>query len=177
MLEIADGGAFPQEFRVGDYAEVGLRPRLADDALDLIARADRHRRFGGHHGEAVERGSDLASRGIDVGQVGVTVAAARGGTDCDDYCVGLPNRAGKFSCELETPLAGVRSHEILEARLVDRHLAAAERRDLLIVFVDTGNFVTKIGQTCSGNQPNIASADHRNTHRSAPRSCSAANSM
>jgi hypothetical protein len=29
--------------------------RLADDALDLVAGADRHGRFGDDHGEAVER--------------------------------------------------------------------------------------------------------------------------
>src|SRR3954449_3309587 len=37
-------GAFAQEFRVGDDGEVRFRAGLADDALDLIAGADRHQR-------------------------------------------------------------------------------------------------------------------------------------
>ncbi len=81
----------------------------------------------------------------------MAVTAARGGTDGDEDRVGFPNRAGKFSRELEPPLPGVRSHEVLEARFVDRQLAATEGRDFLGVLVDAGDLVTEIGQTSPGN--------------------------
>ena len=70
MLEVLDGGAFAQEFRIGHHREVGVGPRFADDALDLVAGADRHGRFGDDHGEAVERARDLARGVIDVAQIG-----------------------------------------------------------------------------------------------------------
>ena len=54
-LKSLDRRAFAQEFRVGDDGELGVGPRLADDALDLVAGADRHGRFGDDDGEAVDR--------------------------------------------------------------------------------------------------------------------------
>ena len=51
-LEVGDGRALAQEFRVGDDGEVAVRPGLAHDALDLVAGADRHGRLGDDHGAA-----------------------------------------------------------------------------------------------------------------------------
>ena len=48
-LEIGDGRALAQEFRVRDDGEVAIRPGLAHDALDLVAGADRHGRLGDDH--------------------------------------------------------------------------------------------------------------------------------
>jgi hypothetical protein len=66
MLEVLDGGAFAQEFRVRHHRELRIGARFADDPLDLVAGADRHGRFGDHHGEAGERGGDLAGGVEDV---------------------------------------------------------------------------------------------------------------
>ena len=46
MLEVLDRRAFAQEFRVGHDGEIGARILLADDALDLVTRTHRYRRFG-----------------------------------------------------------------------------------------------------------------------------------
>ncbi len=51
-LEVADRGALAQEFRIGGDDDIGRRIGLADDALDLVAGADRHGRLGDDHGEA-----------------------------------------------------------------------------------------------------------------------------
>ena len=53
--EIVDRRALAQELRIGDDVEVGLRVGLADDARDLAAGADRHRRLGDDDGVARER--------------------------------------------------------------------------------------------------------------------------
>ena len=53
-LEVADGGALAQELGVRDDRELGVRPRLGDDARDLVAGADRDRRLGDDHLVAVE---------------------------------------------------------------------------------------------------------------------------
>ena len=66
MLEVLNRGAFAQEFRIGHDREFGIGPRLADNALDLVAGADRHGRFGDHDGEAIERPRDLARGGINI---------------------------------------------------------------------------------------------------------------
>ena len=45
VLEVLDGGAFAQEFRIGDHLHVGVGTHVAQDALDLVAGADRHGRL------------------------------------------------------------------------------------------------------------------------------------
>ena len=95
QLEIPDGGAFAQEFRIRHHREVRVRARFADDALDLVAGADRHGRLGDHHGEAVERGRrSRARRHRRKLKIGMAVAAARGRADGDEHRVGGLDRAG-----------------------------------------------------------------------------------
>ena len=65
---------------------------LADDALDLVAGADRHGRLGHDDGEAGQRLRDLARGGVDVGQIGVAVAAARRRADRDEDSIGIRDR-------------------------------------------------------------------------------------
>ena len=70
-----DRGALAQEFRIRYHGDVGVGAELANDALDLVAGADRHGRLGDDDGEAFERGGDLTGRLVDIGEVGMAVAA------------------------------------------------------------------------------------------------------
>ena len=63
-LEVVDRGALAQEFRIGDDGEIGVRPFLADDRLDLVAGADRDGRLGDDDGEALERFRDQPGGGM-----------------------------------------------------------------------------------------------------------------
>ena len=83
-LEVGDRRAFAQEFGIGDDGEIGIGARFADDALDLIAGADRHGGFGDDDRKAVDRRGDLARRLIDIGEVGMAVAAPRRRADGDE---------------------------------------------------------------------------------------------
>ena len=94
-LEVVDRCAFAQEFGVGDNGEFAFGPGLADDVLDLIAGADRHGRFGHHDGEAVHVLGDLLGGGIDVGEVGMAVAAAGGRADGDEDGVGVADSVSR----------------------------------------------------------------------------------
>ena len=55
LHEIGDGVALAQELRVGGDGEALGGEVLADDRRDLAAGADRHRRLGDDHGEAMRR--------------------------------------------------------------------------------------------------------------------------
>ncbi len=92
LVEIADGRAFPHEFRVGDDMEVpalsfsggGLDLRH-DDALDTArqhraADNDRVRRV-----LAAERFTDFARHVLDVSQVGLSTFPARGAHANEGY--------------------------------------------------------------------------------------------
>ena len=164
MLEVADGGALAQEFRIGHHRAVGVGPRFADDALDLVAGADRHGGLGDDHGEAVERGGDFARGFMNEGQVCVAVAAARGRADGDEHRVGGFDRAGEIVAEFQPPGARIGGNQIVEPRLVDRHLAARQRRHLAGVLVDASHLMAEIGKAGPGDEADIAGADHGDAH-------------
>ncbi len=76
MLEILDRGALAQEFRIRHHLDVGVGARVAQDALDLVAGSDGHRRFSDDYRRGGEQRCDLAHRVIDKTQIGMAVAAA-----------------------------------------------------------------------------------------------------
>ena len=165
MLEIVDGRAFAQELRVGHDLHVGFRPHFAQDALDLVAGADRHRRFRHHHRRGRQERRDLAHRAIDVAQIGVTVAAARRRADCDEHRIRLVDAVGPGR-KRQPLLRHIGRHEIGEARLEDRDFAALERRDPARILVDAGDVMTEIGETSARDKADITGADHRDAHKS-----------
>ncbi len=67
---------------------------------------------------------------IDVGQVGMAVAAPRGRADGDEHRVGLAHRRSRIGGEGQPACAHVARHQLLQARLVDRHHAGLQPRDL-----------------------------------------------
>ena len=115
---------------------------------------------------AVRRARDFARRLIDVGQVGMAVAAPRGRADRDEHRVGVAHGLGQVGREGQAALAHVVGDEIGQPRLEDRHLAALQRVDLGRVLVDAGDDVPEIGKTRARDQANIPAPDHRNPHES-----------
>ena len=71
--------------------------------LDLVAGADRNRRFGDDDGEAVHRRGDLARRCMDIGQIGMAIAAPRRRSDGDEHRVCLVHRGGQIGRETRRP--------------------------------------------------------------------------
>ena len=163
-LEIADRRTLAQEFGIGDDREFRVRPRLAHDALDLIAGADRHGRFGDHDGVAVERVGDLARCLIDIGEVGMAVAAARWRPDRDEDRIRLAHRLAQILGEGEPSRLDIVGDELGEAGLEDRHLAPLQGRDLARVLVDAGDHMAEIGKAGPRHEADIARSDHRDAH-------------
>ena len=163
-FEIADRGALAQEFRIGGDHDVGGRIGLADDALDLVAGADRHGRLGHDDGEAFQRGGDLARSGVDIGEVGMAVAAPRRRADRDEDRIGFRDRRVQIGGEGEPPGLDVAGDQRIEARLEDRNLAPLQRIDLAGILVDASDLVAEIRKTGAGDQPDIACANHGNPH-------------
>ena len=124
MLEIADRRALAQEFGIGNDDEIGFGPRLANNPLDLVARADGNRRFGHDQSEPRYRARDLARGGIDIGEVRMAVAAPRGRPDRDEHGVGVLDRRRDVLAEEQSLLADVGLDDVVEPRLKDRDLPA-----------------------------------------------------
>src|SRR3546814_8362216 len=89
------------EMRISDWSSDVCSSDLADDPLDLVAGADGNGRFGHDHGEAIECSGDLARCVVDIGQVGVAIAAAAGSADGDEHDVGSAHGFGRLGGEGE----------------------------------------------------------------------------
>ena len=74
--EVLDCGALAQEFGVRNDVIIGIGPGFPDDTLDIVARANRHRRFRDHDGIAVERFGNLRGCGVHKAKICVTVPSA-----------------------------------------------------------------------------------------------------
>ena len=88
VLEVADRRALSQEFGIRDDGNPGGGILFTDDALDLVSRPDRHRRFRNHHRLFGNCERDLARRGMDMGKVGMAVAAAGWRAHRNEYDIG-----------------------------------------------------------------------------------------
>jgi hypothetical protein len=164
-LEVLDGRAFTQEFRVRDDGDLGVRPHALEDRLDLVAGADRHGRLGDYDGEAIHLARDLFRRRIDVGEVRIAVAAPRRRADADEHRIGLAHRLGRIGAEEQAPGLDVLGDQQVEARFVDRDTARVQALDLRRILVDAGHGVPEVGETGAADQAHIARPDHRHMHQ------------
>ncbi len=162
--EILDRRSLAQEFGVRGHVELRLGIAVADDLLDLAAGADRHGRFGHHHGVAVERRGDLARRRIDIGEVGMAVAAAAGRAHRDEDGVGAGDRGTDIGLEFQPSGPDIGLDHLVEAGLVDRDLAAAQGSDLVGHLVDADHVMAEFRETGARNQADIPRADHCDAH-------------
>ncbi len=112
---------------------------------------------------------DLFNRLIDVGQVGVAVAAPhRRANGKKDQIGGMRDR-GKFRCEMQPARAHVLLDERVQPRLVNRDLACVQLFDLARVLFDAGDVPAEFGETGGGNKADISGPNHANIHGKRPR--------
>ena len=90
--EVFDCRAFAQKFGVRGDIEAALRSRPAQDRGNLAAGADGHRRFRDDDRVIGQGMPDFLGGREDIGKIGMAVAAARGGSDRDEYGLGPGDR-------------------------------------------------------------------------------------
>ena len=153
--EVRDGGTLAQELGVREVGHplqaggVQLGPHLAP-------RADRHGRLH-HQGRAVGAGRDRADDRLHPREVGVA-GGHRRRVDADEREPHLPEQLLEVERERE-PVA-IAAQQLLEPRLVQGHLAAAEPRDLVGVDVAAEHSVAEVGEAGGRDEPDVAHSDH-----------------
>src|SRR5262249_34489277 len=95
----------------------------------------------------------------------MSIAATRGCADRDENSLRCGDGRGQLRGEGETPLARVANDEIMEARFKDWDIATVQGRDPFSVLIHAGHVVAKIGKTSTRDQPDIAAANHCDTHQ------------
>src|ERR1700730_10194130 len=166
--EIGDRRALAQKLRIGSDIKAVGRPGAAQDLGDLAAGADRHGRFGHHHRIARQRPADRLGGGIDIGQIGMPVAAPRRRADGDEHRLGAGHRRRQIGSEKEPPRRHIGRHQRPQPGLENRHLAALQPGNLRRVLVDAGDRRPKLRKTRPRDQTHIPGPDHRYPH---PNTC------
>src|SRR2546427_13001520 len=95
----------------------------------------------------------------------MSIAAARGRADRDKNDLRCSHGRGQLRRKGEAPLARVANDEIMEARFKDWDIATVQGRDPFRVLINADHVVAKIGKTSTRDKPDIAAANHRNTHQ------------
>ncbi len=162
--EVADGIALAQEFGIGRDVEIEVGAGQANYFLDVAASADRHGRLGDDDRIAGESFGDLLGGGIDICQVGMTVAAPCRCTDRDKHRLGAIDRGGEIAGEGQPASSDVVLHELFEAGFVNRHPPSDQRLQLLGFGFDNSDLGAELGETGAGDQADIAAANHGYTH-------------
>ena len=92
----------------------------------------------------LQRRGDLACRGMNIAEIGVTIAAPRRRADRDEHGIGLGDGRGQIGGELQTAGLHIGGDERIEARLENGNFAAAQAGDLALVLVHAGDVVAEI---------------------------------
>jgi hypothetical protein len=98
----------------------------------------------------------------------MAVAAPRRCADGNEHGVRAVERRLEVGGERQAASRLVDRNELIEARLVDRHLAALQPIDLVRILVDTGDRHAEFGEAGPRNQADISGTDHRDAHSPTP---------
>src|SRR5690606_25017585 len=156
------------EFRIGYDCNARVRTGIAHNALDFVARSDRHRRLGDEYRIAIDRLGNFPRGLIDETEIGMAVAAACRRADGNKGDLRIAYGGRKIRGEGEAPLPHISGNKFVESGFEDWNLPCEQRVDLFLVLVDTDDFMAEIGKTGARNEPDISGADHGNTHTRNP---------
>ena len=106
-------------------SNAAVRSGSTQDRRDLAAGADRHRRFRDDDRVIGHRLPDFLGCRKDIGEVGMAVAAPRGGADRDKHGLGPGDRRREVGGERNPAGRRVFCHQGVEPGLENRHFAAA----------------------------------------------------
>ena len=112
--------------------------------FNFVAGSDRNGRLGDDHGRLGDRVSDFFRRRIDIAQVGMAIASARGGSHGDKNRITILDRSGEIGGKGQALGLDISFDEIGEAGFEDRHDILIEIRDFFIVLVDANHFMAEI---------------------------------
>ena len=140
---------------IGFLAHVDTSPEMSGQGVKAIF----HRDYKGQDIVLPDDPTDLTD-GTEVSLAVIQRWCSHGE---EDNLGGL-HRAGQVGREAESSRLVVADDDIFQPRLVDGELPLLQSFDLRFVNVNANDLVTEIGETCSGNQTDIAGTNNSNFH-------------
>ena len=165
--EVVDGGAFLEEFGVGNDA-VGdvdrtLREFVGDGSLDLGCGADGDRALVDDDLVVGHPAADAARGGKHVLEVGGAVFVGRG-ADGDELDGAVLHGFLDIGGEVQAAGGNVAADHVLQAGFEDRDAACFEDADLLGIDIETEDIIAHLGQTGAADQTDVTGADDGDFH-------------
>ena len=74
------------------------------------------------------------------------------------------NAFGDIGGKRQPPRFGVVADDVVQARFVNGNFTVVKHVDFALVDIDADNFVADIGETCAGNQSDVAGSENGNFH-------------
>ena len=135
---------------------------FANDGIHPIAAADRHGGLVHHHGKIAC--VVLANSSSGCRHMPQIRAAIRGWrrSHGDENHIRVRNRGSVVAAE--SKIRSRFGQQFRQVRLIDGRLAGLQHRDLLLIRVDAGDFVSQKCKTGSSGQPHVAGANDRYIH-------------
>ena len=162
LHEVVDRVALLQELGVRRDGEL-VRGLLAHDGFDLVAGADRYGRLGDDDRPAGHRRRDGLGGLEDERQIGAAVLAGRRADRQQDH-LAAGDALGDVGRERQAPLGGVVRDQLVEARFVDRDLAAIEAVDLGLVEIAADDVVAHVRKAGPRHQPDVPRTNDTDLH-------------
>ena len=165
---VGDGGAFLEEFRVGDHVEAQVAPAASPEHLhdlrrDLVGGADRHRRLGHHDLRPFHVLGDGGGDPEHVGEIRRAVLVG-GRADGDELHRGVRDPLGGVGGEVQPAFGVVLPDELLEPGLVDRDLSRLQPLDLGGVDVDAEHVVAHLGEHRALHEADVTGSENGDLH-------------
>ena len=169
--EVVDRRAFLQELGIGRDREgvhamrqaAGLQ-RIGDGLPHALAGAHRHGGLGHHQREALQVAPQALGRRQHLAHVGAAVLGLRR-ADGDELHLRMGHGLCAVGGEAQAAVVAVALDDVVQARFVDRHLAAVEHGDAPGVQIQAEHVVAHVGQAGRRDQADIAGAHHGDVHR------------
>lgn len=157
---VLDGPAFAEELGVPYQGGAGG----FDAGGEGGGGADGDGGFAGDDVSGREVGEEGVDGGVDVGEVGGVAVLALRGADADEVDGGAGG-GGDVGGEREAPGGDAVGEDLLQAGFEERGLALGQGVDLVLVDVDADDFVADRGHRGRVDRAQVATADHRQSHR------------
>ena len=93
------------------------------------------------------------------------VAAPCRGADSNKHRIGIAHSWPHIHREAQTACADIAVHEILKARLINRHDPVFNPGDLVCILVDAGHIKTEFRETGPRNKPDISGSNYSKFQR------------
>ena len=167
LHEVADRGAFLEEFRVRHHVELDLRAARLESAVDLrahlVGSADRHRRLRDHDAVLADIAADRLGDAQHVLEIGGAVFVGRR-ADRDELEQAVLDAFRRVGREVEAPGGEIALEQIVQPRLVDRRLAALEHLHFALVDIHAQHVVADLGEARTRDQADVAGTEDGKTH-------------